>query len=114
MTKEELKAAREYFKNTQTELAVRLGVTTQTVWRWESGATDIPKWLDSWFKGEFGPNGENAWRAIIAHWYGQPFKVLDETFPTPEAALAKASQKAKADRWSFSVPSASVVIIERE
>ena len=46
MTGEQLKEIREKLGLSQTELAERLRVARNTVWRWEQGKRHIPEFLD--------------------------------------------------------------------
>ncbi len=45
MEGKELKAIRKELKLTQTELADILGVKMNTVYRWESGILEVPKYI---------------------------------------------------------------------
>lgn len=46
MEKEDLKKRRERLGFTQAEFAEKLGVAENTVWRYEKGATPIPKYME--------------------------------------------------------------------
>ena len=45
MTPDELIDWRERFNLSRSELALRLGVATPTVWRWETGKSPVPPFL---------------------------------------------------------------------
>jgi DNA-binding transcriptional regulator YiaG len=59
MTPDEITRAREDLHLTQRALAERLGVSANTVWRWEAGTVPPPAYLRIVFDGLTQKDGES-------------------------------------------------------
>ena len=113
MSKEEFKERRTRYGITQNDLALRIGVATVTVARWEQGHQMIPRWVRTWFRGEYGDDIPTLYAGLVINWWGNRNIPVPCADPDPNDTLARCRKIANLDHWSVVVHGPTAIIIER-